>query len=755
MGSQASATKATGDSRQPQTAQEAHDRKQRVLTQGRASITRSIADALVIKDGDVFFLSERNGNVPLDGAHGYGLYYHDCRFLNGYRFHVAGAELDTLASNGAEGFSAILELTNPDLRMRNGHLIQKEEISIRWERIINSESPSLDDRLVIRNFSQQLVEFPITLDFATGFEPLFEVRGLLNEPLGSCREPCWTDECLSFVYDGADKLYRALNIHFRPEPNVRRKTGATFHLEVGPKQTKEILISLEIRESPDETMVTPTGVSQPNQDQLATLRHRSVDEWLGEHTEVASDSLVLDQVMDRSLRDLRMLRSDLRDEHYFAAGVPWFVTLFGRDSLIAAMQMLAYEPGIAAQTLRLLASYQGQQVNHWRDEQPGKIPHELRVGEMAHLNEIPQTPYYGSVDATPLFLIVLGLHANWTGDLGLFRDLKQHVNSALSWITKYGQVNNDEYVAYRSTSEKGLVNQGWKDSGDAIVEANGSLAQPPIALVEVQGYVFLAWLLIAELFERDGDSERAQRLRQLADSLKSRFNRDFWLPEEQFFALALQQHNKPCAVVSSNPGQALWTGIVDADMAQPTVQRLMAPDMFDGWGVRTLAATERAYNPIGYHLGTVWPHDNSIIAAGLRRVGADEEFLRVFSGIVGAATHFPNNRLPEVFAGFGRDEYHTPVHYPVACHPQAWAAGSVPLMIAAALGLKPEAFDHRLRIVRPLMPEFADRIELRRLHVGEALVDLRFRRATGKHADAEVLKVEGELDIVIEKEGPS
>jgi glycogen debranching enzyme len=607
---------------------------------------------------------------------------------------------------------------------------------------------------VIRNFSQQTVEFPINLDFSTGFEPLFQVRGLLNEPLGSCREPCWTDDCLSFVYDGADNLYRALNIHVRPGPDARQQTGATFRVSLAPKQTKEILISLEIRESPDEAEVAPTSATQPDPDKLAELRHRSVEDWLGEHTEVTSDSLVLDQVMDRSLRDLRMLRSDLRDEHYFAAGVPWFVTLFGRDSLISAMQMLAYEPGIAAQTLRLLASYQGQKVDHWRDEQPGKILHELRVGEMAHLNEIPQTPYYGSVDATPLFLILLGLHANWTGDLGLFHDLQPNIKAALTWITKYGDVNGDGYVAYRSTSKNGLVNQGWKDSGDAIVEANGTLAQPPIALVEVQGYVFLAWHLIADLYERDGDADQAHQLRQQADSLKSRFNQDFWLPDDNIYALALEQHNKPCAVVSSNPGQALWTGIADADKAQKTVQRLMKPDMFDGWGIRTLAATERAYNPIGYHLGTVWPHDNSIIASGFRRVGVDTEFLRVFSGIVDAATHFPNNRLPEVFAGFGRDEYHTPVHYPVACHPQAWAAGSVPLMLATALGLKPEAFDHRLRIERPLMPEFADRIELRHLRVGDAMADLRFRRATGARADVEVLKVEGHLDVLIEKEGP-
>ncbi|HET8524119.1 MAG TPA: glycogen debranching N-terminal domain-containing protein, partial [Thermomicrobiales bacterium] len=363
MGIQASATSATGNNREPPTKQEAHDRKQRVLTQGRASITRSISDALVIKDGDVYFLSRRDGNVPLSGAHGFGLYYHDCRFLNGYRLQVAGAELDTLASNGAEGFSAIVELTNPDLRMQNGHLIQKEEISIRWERIINAESPSLDDRLVVRNFSQQAVAFPITLNFAAEFEPLFQVRGLLNEPLGRRRKPRWTDACLSFVYDGADRLYRALNIHFQPHPSRHGETSATFHMSLAPKETKEILISLEIRESPDQSQVTPEATHQPDPDRLTELRHRSVDEWLGEHTEVESDSLILDQVMDRSLRDLRMLRSDLRDDHYFAAGVPWFVALFGRDSLITAMQMLAYEPGIAAQTLRLLASYQGQEVN--------------------------------------------------------------------------------------------------------------------------------------------------------------------------------------------------------------------------------------------------------------------------------------------------------------------------------------------------------------------------------------------------------
>ena len=428
--------------------------------------------------------------------------------------------------------------------------------------------------------------------------------------------------------------------------------------------------------------------------------------------------------------------------------MPWFVTLFGRDSIITALQTLAYDPEIAAQTLRLLAKYQSRQVDEWRDAQPGKILHELRTGEMARLGEIPHTPYYGTINATPLFLTLVGRHAAWTGDLTLFDELRDNIELALEWINKYGDLDGDGFIEYASASEKGLINQGWKDSGDAIVNADGSLGRPPIALVEAQGYAYQAKREIASLFRRAGDDGRAERLESEADELRRRFNQDFWLEDKGIYALALQACQEPVAVVSSNPGHALWSGIADEDKARRTMERLMADDVFNGWGMRTLSERERRYNPIGYHLGTVWPHDNSIIAAGFKRYGFDEAAMRVFTGIVQAAMHFGNYRLPELFAGFHQREFGVPARYPVACHPQAWAAGSVPYLVETALGLVPEAFEQRLRVVRPQLPDFVYWLEVRSLRVGSAHADLRFERAMNGAIAFRVMRIDGRLDVV-------
>jgi glycogen debranching enzyme len=368
---------------------------------------------------------------------------------------------------------------------------------------------------------------------------------------------------------------------------------------------------------------------------------------------------------------------------------------------------------------------------------------------LANLNEIPQTPYYGSVDSTPLFLILLGEHAKWTGDLSLFNDLKSNVERALEWIDKYGTDANTGYLSYATKSKKGLGNQGWKDSGDSIMNADGSLATPPIALVEVQGYVYRAKIVVADLYESAGDRTTASRLRQEAKDLKTRFNQDFWVEDKKFFAIALQKDRKPAAVISSNPGQALWTGIVDDSRAAATVRGLTAPDMFSGWGIRTLSNKERRANPIGYHLGTVWPHDNSIIAAGLRRYGFDRAAMQVFDGILHAARYFAHYRLPEVFAGFSRKDISVPVRYPVACHPQAWAAGSIPFLLTTLLGLSPEAFHGRLHVVNPMLPKQVNELEFKRIKLGRSSVDLRFRRNGGK-VDVEVLG--GDVEVNVQRE---
>jgi glycogen debranching enzyme len=346
-----------------------------------------------------------------------------------------------------------------------------------------------------------------------------------------------------------------------------------------------------------------------------------------------------------------------------------------------------------------------------------------------------------------LFLILVGLQAAWTGSLQLFHDLRDNVERALEWITKYGDLAGNGYLSYQCNSSKGLSNQGWKDSGDSISNEDGSLAKSPIALAEVQGYVYLAKILLADLYRRAGDGDGADTLQREAQELRERFNRDFWLADKGVYAVALQAGGKPAATVTSNAGQVLWSGIADPDKAKRTAERLLSEDMYSGWGIRTLSEKEKRYNPIGYHLGTIWPHDNALIAAGFCRYRLGEAAGRVCAGIVEAAAHFGSYRLPEVFAGFRRRAFGLPVHYPVACHPQAWAAGAVPYLLTSLLGLEPRGFEGRLRVVRPLLPAGCDKIEIRGLRVGASRVDLRFKRNATGEVGVDVLGTQGKLEV--------
>jgi glycogen debranching enzyme len=737
------------DSEEP-SAQENKNQEPHILTQSIPSITRSIADAVVIKNEDLFFLTKPDGCVPMEGNHGFGLFYHDCRYLKGYEIKLADANLNALVSSAAAGFAAVFELVNPEIELEGGQHITRDQISIKWERMIDAGDLTLYDTISIQNFGRQEVSFPLSFSFQCNFEDIFAIRGLLPKELGELHSPSWKDGVLSFVYAGADNVYRSLSIHFSPDPDEVDETQAYFYFDLETREQKEILISLVVAESEKEEDVQPHTHQEPALEEIEAYFRNESDNWLEGQTKISSDSLLLNGILDRSLRDLRTLRNSLDDDEFFSAGLPWFATLFGRDSLITGLQTLAFNPEIAAETLRLLAKYQGEEVNDYRDEQPGKILHELRIGELARLKEIPHTPYYGTVDATPLFLILLAQHADWTGDLSLFEELKDNVERALGWMTNYGDSDGDGYLEYENRSKQGLINHGWKDSDQSIVNADGNLATPPISLVEVQGYVYLAKTGLADLFSRSGEEDKAEVLREEAKQLYVKFNQDFWLDDLGFYALALQAEDRPAAVVSSNPGQALWAGIVEPDKCEKTVKRLMAADMFNGWGIRTLSADNQCYNPTGYHVGTVWPHDNSMILAGFRRYNFDAQALQIFNGIVEAAMDFDHYRLPEVFAGFNREDYNVPVRYPVACHPQAWSAGSVPYMVTTLLGLKADAFNQQLLVIRPILPDFVDRIQVRNLRIGKGSVDINFERSEREACAVDVVNVQGELEVVVE-----
>src|SRR6476659_867577 len=666
------------------------------------SIHGNVAEAIVIKNGNLFFLSEPDGTLPLAPGHGFGLYYHDCRFLNGYELKICGKKPEVLVRNADRGFMATLGLSNPDVNL-NGKALPKHSVEIRWERIASAEDLALVDTLLLQNLTSESISFSLEFQFQTAFEDIFAIRGLFQGKHGVRHPPVWENSVLCFRYDGADEIEREIAIDFSP---------------------------------------LPTGIK------LEESLERA-GSWREQATKVHTSSLLLGRVMDSSLSDLRMLRCTLDGgASYFAAGVPWFVALFGRDSIITALQTLAYDLSIAEHTIRLLAKYQGKELNPWREEEPGKILHELRVGAMANLGEIPHTPYYGTVDATPLWLVLVGKHAAWSGDTRLFDELRPQIDAALNWIEQYGDTDGDGYVKYDCEIEKGLANQGWKDSVDGIVNADGSLAEPPIALVEVQGYVYQAKIEMAALFRRVGEEQRASALEEQAERLRGRFDRDFWV-DDGYYALALQQGNRQAAVLSSNTGHALWSGIALPERAGKIAERLLSDEMFNGWGVRTLTSAALRYNPLGYHLGTVWPHDNSLIAAGFKRYGLEQEALKIMSGLIEAAVHFQSYRLPELFGGFAQQDYGIPVSYPVACQPQAWSAGAVPYLLTAVLGLEADGFESKLRIVRPMLPENVNEVEVHGLRVGQGSVDLRFTRS-GDHVAAKIQQMKGKMEVILQ-----
>lgn len=715
-----------------------------------ANTPRNVARAVVIKAKDLFLLSEQNGEIPAGNPDGFGLYYHDCRYLDGYSLRFAGTAPNVLVTNAHRGSMADFELTNASLQITDKDTVPAQTFGISLRRIIDGARLTFHDVFAITNYDVQARELPLSFSFHSKFEDIFEIRGLNPKKVGKPNEPRWQDGVLTLSYSGADGIERRLEVHFDPSPEQSSHSSGDYRLHLQAGEQRQIKLSFCVVET-REKQAQPAQVSSSPHNATTGIEQQSSD-WLSSHAELRTDDPALDRTVKRSLMDLGILQSSLDGHRYFSAGLPWYGALFGRDSIISALQTLSYGSHMAEDTVRLLAKYQATKTDDWRDEEPGKILHELRQGELANLNEIPQTPYYGAVDSTPLFLILVGEHANWTGDLSLFKEIQPHVERALHWIDNGGANPKGKYLSYASKSSKGLGNQGWKDSGVSIMNSDGSLATPPISLVEVQGYVYRAKLAIADLYARVGDKNTATRLRGEAATLKENFNRDFWLDDKQFYAIALQKDGRPADVISSNPGQALWAGIVDDTKAQAVVDHLMAEDMFSGWGIRTLSHNERRYNPIGYHLGTVWPHDNSIIAAGFRRYGFHQHAARVLGSIVKAARAFEHARLPEVFGGFSRKEFSVPVRYPVACHPQAWAAGAVPFMVSTLLGLTADAFNGRLRIVRPVLPESVRHLDLLRVKVGNASVDLRFERTKAGEVTVKSYNHRGSIDVAVEED---
>jgi glycogen debranching enzyme len=469
--------------------------------------------------------------------------------------------------------------------------------------------------------------------------------------------------------------------------------------------------------------------------------------WMKSSTGVSTSHELLNAALDRSIGDLRVLWADRGpDLSYVSAGVPWFDALFGRDSALAAMMSLAFRPEIARSVLRCLTRFQGKETDSSREEEPGKIVHETRTSEAANTGEVVFGRYYGSIDSTPLFLLLAAEYYRWTADLELMREIRHSLDAALDWMERFGDADGDGYLEYEKKNPHGLDNQGWKDSWDGIIDERGELLKPPIALVEVQGYAYAARQAIAEVYDALCEPSRAEQLRRDAAALRRRINADFWL-EEGYYALALDAGKEPAKVLASNAGQLLWSGAPTRQKARRQIERLMRNDMFSGWGIRTLSTGAKRYNPLGYHLGTIWPHDNALVIGGLKRYGAEAELNEAATALCDAAFAFPYFRLPELFSGAHRSAHRAPVPYPVACRPQAFAAAALPYLLTSILGLVPEAPGGRLYVVRPRLPSWLDFVRLSGLKVGQASVDLVFHRR-GRRTVVEVIGQTGALEIL-------
>jgi glycogen debranching enzyme len=478
----------------------------------------------------------------------------------------------------------------------------------------------------------------------------------------------------------------------------------------------------------------------------ASYHHRHVNSR--DLAAVDSSNSLFNEVVCRSIADLGMLTTVTPQGRYPYAGIPWYSTTFGRDGLLTALQMLWLDPGMAQGVLRRLAAYQATDNDPDADAQPGKILHEMRNGEMATLHEVPFGLYYGSVDATPLFVMLAGLYAERTGDDDTIATLWPAIEAAIAWIDGPGDPDRDGFIEYQRASDQGLVNQGWKDSQDAIFHADGSLAQGPIALAEVQGYVYSAKLLAARCVARLGKLERARSLAEEANLLATRFNESFWIDELGTYALALDGDKQPCRVLSSNAGQVLFTGIAPRERAIKVADTLMRPSFFSGWGIRTIAKTESRYNPMSYHNGSIWPHDNALIALGLSRYDQSQSVERLFSGLFEAATYMEMRRLPELFCGFQRSRRRGPTLYPVACAPQAWASATPFTLLEASLGLEFDPFANEIRLRNPRLPAFLDWVVLRNVQLGASSVDIKVRRHVSQ-VSVELLQRRGHVQVSV------
>lgn len=714
-----------------------------------ASSLASRRTVRVLADGRSFAVFDMSGDILESPLEALGFFHRDTRYLSRFELKIDGKTPYFLNSYLSDDKTQLrVNLTNPDLHA-DGDKIKLPRDSIQIEAGWVLCKATLLHRLMVRNYAGSRVRIPLEFFLGADFRDIFEVRGVKRKRHGDVFPPEVGDKTVRYSYKGLDGVRRFAEIGFSAAPRALSGGRAAFLLDLEPDDSAEFEIHITGGCERDVSRGRPKHPM--NFDGALIARRSEIKNSRARWAKLAAGNNLFDPFIQRSAADLASIISHTSEGTFVMAGIPWFATLFGRDSLITMLSVLPFNPELAAHTLRALAKLQGSRVDEARDEQPGKIVHEVRAGEMAATGEVPFGRYYGSVDSTPLFLWLLGRCVATSGDLALAEELWPNVTRALEWIERWGDRDGDGYVEYLRETPRGLANQGWKDSFDAISHADGELARPPIALCEVQGYIYAAYTNLAGVASRLGQGDVASRLAERAASLRKSFSRDFWLERERTVALALDGEKRPCRVMASNAGHCLATGILDADQAAALAERLLAEDMFSGWGVRTLSANERRYNPMSYHNGSVWPHDNAIAAMGLARYGNGAGALRILGGLFDAASHMDCASLPELFCGFPREPRLGPVPYPVACYPQAWSAASVFLMLQAMLGLEVIGFERRLTINSPVIAPWLDWLRIERLKVGDAAVSLAVRRAPTGAAMTEVLEKRGSVSVEVRK----
>jgi glycogen debranching enzyme len=696
----------------------------------------------VLKQGDTFGLFDQYGDIHSLRTGSHGLYHEGTRFLSRFVLTLNG-ERPLLLSSTVKQDNVLLnvDLTNPDMTADGQVKISRGSLHLSRTRFL--WQGRCFERLRVHNYSLLPVLVRLSISVDADFADLFEVRGTIRNRRGRRLESVMSKDGLSLGYEGLDRVDRWVTVRCAPAPTAVHPDEIWFDTFVpeGEVAQWDLTISCEVaqRIRCDHS-----------------YEHALVEVERALHSARADDCLIVtsnaqfNMWLNRSLADLHMMVSDTPDGPYPYAGVPWFSTPFGRDGLITAFEFLWVNPRIARGVLAYLAATQAREVLPEQDAETGKILHETRKGEMAALNEIPYGRYYGSIDATPLFIMLAGAYYERTGDQAFIIQIWPNIELALQWIDRAGDLDGDGFVEYSRRSKDGLIHQGWKDSQDAVFHADGRSAEGPIALCEVQGYVFAAKRSAAQLALALGHTEQSRRLLKESDTLRTQFERHFWCNDLSSYALALDGVKQPCRVKTSNAGHCLWTGIADPKHGMRTAKTLMSEESFNGWGVRTVAATETRFNPMAYHNGSVWPHDNALIAAGMAAYGFKQGALKILGGLFDASLFLGLHRLPELLCGFPRRPGEGPTLYPVACSPQTWSSVAVFLLLQSCLGLRIEATRSRLSFSQPVLPPFLEHIEMKNLRIGDATVDLSLERHP-KDVGINILRQQGQVEVVVTK----